>query len=540
MLNPTHGSRLTQARPLDDKMENIWDSDIWREKVQECPVMSRERRHPAFSFSQDTVSLTVDKKGGRSFHLDVMREESLPPDVARKHENLELLGILPNTFRTVDGELRKGKSEYIPFTKYLISHMNKAWTEGIDVLDADSQPPMAPFCAHPKSLFDVHDYPGGCEIHGQLGSGATHGCIKCHIAGHYLGPGNMGYLDHRRYLPDDHPLRRDVRFGAPELRLPPLPRTHATMTKDGATAARLQKAWRHGVYGAQAALGRHASATGMKNESATASMPGRDDVRDQALEAMHTLNGVVGRVRDVLHGGRHAKVNDGALAVKGVAESTQAAQHQAPVAKRRRSAAASPAADGQNRWEYVAVVAHRNMADGLMRSHYEVLWADGTKSWEAAEQFVRDVTLAESVTCNAVTVYETDLVARQHGTEGVSVVHDKLRWTSQLHAMALDRQVRQDLDDGLNRMPFNPKLFPSSARRPLTRPQALKMRDTVRWGETYAGYQLRAQWPGQETGRIVRQFFALVPRLLSRSVSERDIQKLEIDIPVALAELVSE
>ena len=104
------------------------------------------------------------------------------------------------------------------------------------------------------------------------------------------------------------------------------------MTKDGATAARLQKAWRHGVYGAQAALGRHASATGMKNESATASMPGRDDVRDQALEAMHTLNGVVGRVRDVLHGGRHATVNDGALAVKGVAESTPAAQHQAPVA----------------------------------------------------------------------------------------------------------------------------------------------------------------------------------------------------------------
>ena len=106
--------------------------------------------------------------------------------------------------------------------------------------------------------------------------------------------------------------------------------------------------------------------------------------------------------------------------------------------------------------------------------------------------------------------------------------------------MALDRQERQDLDDGLNRMPFNPKLFPPSARRPLTRPQSLKMRDTVRWGETYAGYQLRAQWPGQETGRIVRQFFALVPRLLSRSVSERDIRPLEIDIPVALAELVSE
>jgi len=106
-------------------MENIWDSDIWREKVQECPVMSSERRNPAFSWSQDTVSLTVDKKGGRSFHLYVMRDESLPPDVARKHENLELLGILPNTFRTVDGELRRGKSEYIPFTKYLVTHIKR-------------------------------------------------------------------------------------------------------------------------------------------------------------------------------------------------------------------------------------------------------------------------------------------------------------------------------------------------------------------------------------------------------------------------------
>ena len=259
MLNPTHGRRLPQARPLDDKMENIWDSEIWREKVQECPVMSSERRHPAFSWSQDTVSLTVDKKGGRSLHLYVMRDESLPPDVARKHENLELLGILPNTYRTVDGELRKGKSEYIPFTKYLVAHMKKAWSTGIDVLDADSQPPMTALRARPKSIFDVHDYPGGCEIHGQLGSGATQGCIKCHIAGHYLGPGHMGYLDHRRYLPDDHPFRRDPRFGAEEVRLPPAARTHATMTRDGATAARLQKAWRHGVYGAQAALGKHAS-----------------------------------------------------------------------------------------------------------------------------------------------------------------------------------------------------------------------------------------------------------------------------------------
>jgi len=539
MLNPTHGRRLPQARPLDDKMENIWDSDIWREKVQECPVMSSERRNPAFSWSQDTVSLTVDKKGGRSFHLYVMRDESLPPDVARKHENLELLGILPNTFRTVDGELRRGKSEYIPFTKYLVAQMNKAWAKGIDVLDADSQPPMAPLCVHPKSVFDVHDYPGGCEIHGQLGSGATHGCIKCHIAGHYLGPGHMGYLDHRRYLPDDHPFRKDPRFGADELRLPPRARTHETMTEDGAAAARLQKNWRRRVYGAQAALGKHASTTGMKNESATASMPGRDDVRDQALEGMHTLNGVVGRVRDVLQGGRSTSLSDGAIAVKGVAESTPAAHHAAPPAKRRASAVASPAADGQKRWEYLAVVAHKNGDDGL-RSEYEVLWVDGSKSWEAAEQLLRDVAVAESVTCNAVTVYETDLVARQHGAEGVSVDHDRLRWASQLQAIVLERQVRQHLDDGLNRIPYNPKLLPASARRPLTRPQSLKMRDTIRWGESYAGYQLRAQWPGQETGRIVRQFFALVPRLLSRSVSERDIQKLEIDIPVALAELVSE
>ena len=310
------------------------------------------------------------------------------------------------------------------------------------------------------------------------------------------------------------------------------------MTKDGAAAAKIQKNWRRRVYGAQAALGRHASTTGMKNESATASMPGRDDVRDQALEAMHTLNGVIGRIRDVVHGGRSASPIDGAVAVKGVAESTQAAQHAAPPAKRRASAVASPAANGQKRWEYLAVVAHKNGVDG-MRSEYEVLWVDGTKSWEAAEQLLRDVTAAESVTCNAVTVYETDLVARQNDAEGVSVDHDRLRWASQMHAMALDRQVRDHLDDGLNRIPYNPKLFPSSARRPLTRPQALKMRDTIRWGESYAGYQLRAQWPGEEAGRIIRQFFALVPRLLSRSVSERDIRKLEVDIPVAMAELVS-
>ena len=32
---------------------------------------------------------------------------------------------------------------------------------------------------------------GGTEIHGQMGSGATFGCIKCRIKGQHLGPGRM-------------------------------------------------------------------------------------------------------------------------------------------------------------------------------------------------------------------------------------------------------------------------------------------------------------------------------------------------------------
>ncbi len=540
-LNPTHGRQSPSSRPLDAVAECIWDSEIWREKMEQCPVMRSDRRHIALSLAQDSVSLTVDKKGGSSMHLYVLRDESLPPDVARKHENLELLAIVPNTYLTVDGERRRSKSEYIPFTKHIIGVISEAWTKGCDVLDADSQPPLMAFCVRPKLIFDVADYPGGCEIHGQLGSGATYGCIKCLIAGLYLGPGHMAYLDFIRFLPDDHPFRWDLRFGGEEMKAAPSARTHTDMTEQGQTAAEMQARWRRGLRGAPTALGKHGAATGIKNLSATASLPGRDDVQDQALDGMHTLAVVIGRIRDAVVGVR--PVGKVAIAVKGMAESAPVdAPPQAPPAKRP-SAAASSDASGQRRWEYLAVVAHKNASDGA-RSEYEVLWADQSKTWEAAEQVLRDVQIAESVACNAVTVYETDLIAKQHGdAAGVSFVHDRLRWGRQLEAIALEKQLCRTLDDGLNRVPYNPKLLPLSARRPLTRPQALKMRDTIRWGEGYAAYQLRGQWRGsveeRETGRIVRQFLALMPRLLTRSVSERDIQALEVDIPAAMAELVS-
>ena len=151
-LNPTHGRQSPSSRPLDAVAECIWDSEIWREKMEQCPVMRSDRRHIALSLAQDSVSLTVDKKGGSSMHLYVLRDESLPPEVARKHENLELLAIVPNTYLTVDGERRRSKSEYIPFTKHIIGVISEAWTKGCDVLDADSQPPLMTFCVRPSSF----------------------------------------------------------------------------------------------------------------------------------------------------------------------------------------------------------------------------------------------------------------------------------------------------------------------------------------------------------------------------------------------------
>ena len=45
-LNPTHGHPFSEEP--DAKMERLWDSGIWRDKVTRCPVMSKDRRHPAF------------------------------------------------------------------------------------------------------------------------------------------------------------------------------------------------------------------------------------------------------------------------------------------------------------------------------------------------------------------------------------------------------------------------------------------------------------------------------------------------------------
>ena len=348
----------------------------------------------------------------------------------------------------------------------------------------------------------------------------------------------QAYVGCRRWTPDDHPIRRDSRFEHPEAALPPTARTHEEMTLEGKTAATLQSEWRHGERGAKAKLDRHGASTGTKNESCTAGLPGRDDIKDQPIDGMHTLARIIGRLRDQLCNNRTVEL---AEAVEGLPTRGSARRSDttaAEMAPKRRKGAKS---QGNGKWSYLAVIGHRNGTDGS-RTHYEVLWVGGERTWELADELLEDAISCESETNNVITEYETDLTVRQSGADipGRSVVVDTARWVEMLSAVALPEAVRHVLDEGINRIPFNPVLFPNSARSPFTKPSTLTMRDTLHWVETYAEYQLRGQWQAKEDrerGRIIRQFIAVVRRLMSRSVTLRQIRVLEIDVPFALSEM---
>jgi hypothetical protein len=107
-----------------------------------------------------------------------------------------------------------------------------------------------------KLLPFIADYPGSSKVLCMKGSGAICGCMKCNIRGEPCSADSKKkvYDGFRRFLPADHPWRRDAGFGLPEQRPAPAERTHADIVLKG-TAADLafQSEQGHGCVGPQRA-----------------------------------------------------------------------------------------------------------------------------------------------------------------------------------------------------------------------------------------------------------------------------------------------
>ena len=204
---------------------------------------------------------------------------------------------------------------------------------------------------------------------------------------------------------------------------------------------------------------------------------------------------------------------------KGKATRTSSASAPSPARSKKKPAdSAAPTTH-----EYVAVVNHESDPSTGERTRYQVLWKHAGPTgeqltWTDARRFQADAARAEGAT-NVVAVYEAKLTGVD--LEGWSAdanftVADAVR---QLRVVEFAAERRAYLDLDMSKIPFNPHMWPPNLRTVMSYPGRLNFHEQLLWAESYADYQLRAEWSQHPFIQMVfRRFFSTIRALAARRI----------------------
>ena len=210
--------RLSREQRKDGISEDIQDSHAWYDLVLRDEDFMKELRNIVLSFSTDGVPC-FKKGNGYSFWPMMVSILNLDPKNRTKYGNLILLGIIPGKHSP------KNINTYLaPFVDELLD----LWS-GVKVHDATCG---RDFILRGKLLMTIADLKGHGKVNCMQDSTAVFGCNKCKIETERCVAKRV-FGGYRRYLPKDHPYRRDPSFGPPELREPHAVRTHARVVELG-------------------------------------------------------------------------------------------------------------------------------------------------------------------------------------------------------------------------------------------------------------------------------------------------------------------
>ena len=347
------------------------------------------------------------------------------------------------------------------------------------------------------------------------------------------------YAQARRELASEEPLRTAGGFQAPELRAAPVGRTHDKEIADGEQAASIRRDLAQRVYGAQAALDRLMAEVGRNDKSSFCDLITRDEVRDAALEPMHTLAVVIGRVSGAIGQARgEALVKSlSALGAKGKAAKSSSSASAPGRSSKKASLAAVP-----DIHEYIAILDHEDDLSTGSRTRYQVMWKNAGPTgeqvtWTDARRFHADALRAEGA-LNVVAVYEANLSGldlEAWAPDASCNLSDAVR---QLRAIELQEERRTYLDLDMSTIPFNPHMWPVNLRTAMSHPNRLNMHEKLLWAETYAIYQLRAEWDQQPLiSEALRDFFRMIRALAARRISLAQIDRLVSEVWRILSKL---
>lgn len=216
-MSPKTASSMTwhhTRRLKDGILRHPADTDAWKKLDSVLPAFGEDPRNVRLGLATDGFDPYSDKSHPYSMWPVVLIPYNVPPEVCLKDTNYVLSMLIPGPKAPVN--------DIDVYLQPLIEELNELWSNGVLTYDADKK---ENFQMRAAVLWTINDLPAYANLSGW----ATYGnlaCPICQMDTHYCRLKNgrkCSFMGHRRFLPTDHPWRRNKSSfdGKRELRMAP-------------------------------------------------------------------------------------------------------------------------------------------------------------------------------------------------------------------------------------------------------------------------------------------------------------------------------
>ncbi|KAL3839280.1 hypothetical protein ACJIZ3_023871 [Penstemon smallii] len=185
----------------DDTMIHPADSEVWKDFDKQYPWFGQDPRNIRLGFATDGFNPFGNMNNSYSIWPVILMAYNLPPWLCMKEPYLMLTLLIP-------GPRSPGKDIDV-YLRPLIEELKELWEFG--VITRDSKTGEC-FRLHAAILWTINDLPEYSDISGHR----TKGYYACPVCSKNTPSrrlrSKIGYMDHRRYLPRNHPYRKSLKF----------------------------------------------------------------------------------------------------------------------------------------------------------------------------------------------------------------------------------------------------------------------------------------------------------------------------------------
>ena len=194
----------------DNIMRHPADGEAWKFFDKEFDWFPKDARNIKLGIATDGFNPFGNMSASYSMWPVFVIPYNFPPWMCMDQSNFMMSLLIP-------GKYQPGKDFHV-FMQPLIKDMIKLW-DGVETFDACTG---RDFDLHAAFIWSIHDYPGYATLSGRSTKG-YYACVHCDENPCYEPLVNkIGYVGHRRFLPNDHRYRKSKVFnGKFEDREPP-------------------------------------------------------------------------------------------------------------------------------------------------------------------------------------------------------------------------------------------------------------------------------------------------------------------------------